>query len=1151
MDSSKISRLAEGARNALMGNVQNNLRRVLQPQSDERLAEPGAVRELESFVDNRGEEKAIEEIAYTWFNRLCALRFMDMRGYTPVGCVTNRPGSNLPAILADAREGAFAGALKLTQAQKDEVTGILSGAKPSNNPLGDAYVLLLLAACDSYRDAMGYLFSGDLQKRAAMRLLAPSDLLSEQSVMRRICEGMDAEACESVEVLGWLYQFYIAERKKEVFASDEKYSGVEEIGPATQLFTPNWIVRYLVDNSVGRLWMLNNPGSDVRSKMEFFVEPEGEIEDFVKVYSPEDITVCDPACGSGHILVYAFDLLFEMYLAEGYRSDQIPQLILESNLFGFEIDERAAEIASFALEMKAREKDPGFFEKCVDADITVLEPVEFGEGELKGAGKIIAQHELLEAFEHMDEIGSLYVPADDDIKLIDEAIDGLKSEGGMFASVAIEKLTKMRKVVDVLGRRYLAVVANPPYMPVGSLDSWANEWVKGNYANEKTDLCTCFISRGFRLAASNAYNAMITMQSWMSLSGYAKMRSFILRNKTIISLAHLGPHAFSAIGGEVVTTAATIFYNQKTGAPGRFFALEDIGSETGKRTELVSAISGIDGSRAYVCSSDYFDAIPESPITAYKASDSVRQALSRYGSLSNYGETFRGLQPGNPDYVLLWREVSYSRISSLGGHEADLPWQPMTSGGLTRKWYGNLEKVVWWQNNGEEIKNNPKAIIPNEDLYFKPVVGWSRISQKDPSLRYYERGLLPGDATGSLLIADKGQLMYMLALMNSSVISVIWPILNPNMTNSTGIMARVPVLVSTNASIREKCIQLGRDCVDICRKDWDSFEESWDYIEHPLIRYSKDLWDVTSVAASMAGYYGGQPMSSSPLETSYLLWQGECKERFNRLKENEQELNAIFAHVYDMDEEAPIDVPSEKVSIRLADIGREMRSLVSYGIGCMFGRYSLDKGGLILADQSSTIADYLAKIPAPSFMPDDDNILPVLDEEWFEDDIVAGFKDWLRAAYGEESLDANVAFIEQGLGKDLRTYCMKDFYKDHVKVYQKRPIYWLVQSPKKSFQALVYMHRMDKDTITKVLTDYVQPFLRKLDAQVQVLRATGVNRDRAKADKYQAVIQEMIDWERDVLYPMSQQHIEIDLDDGVKKNYPKFKGVVAKVQGLL
>ena len=1123
MDSSKISRLAEGVRNALMDDVCNNLQRVLQPQSDERLAEPNAVRELEGFVKDRGEEKAVEEIAYTWFNRLCALRFMDMRGYTPVGCVTTRPGSNLPAILADAREGAFAGALKLTQAQKDEVTAILSGAKPSSNPLGDAYVLLLLAACDSYKDAMGYLFSGDLQKRSAMRLLAPSDLLSEQSVMRRICEGMDAEACESVEVLGWLYQFYIAERKKEVFASDEKYSGVEEIGPATQLFTPNWIVRYLVDNSVGRLWMLNNPSSDVRSKMEFFVEPENETEDFIKVYGPEDITVCDPACGSGHILVYAFDLLFEMYLEEGYRSDQIPQLILENNLFGFEIDERAAEIASFALEMKAREKDPGFFEKCVDADITVLEPVEFGEGELKGAGKIIAQRELLDAFEHMDEIGSLYVPADDDLKLIDEAVEKLKVEGGMFAGKAIEKLTKMRKVVDVLGRRYSTVVANPPYMPTSGLNGKTKNWIDAQYPKEKADLCVCFISRGLKLAQTVGYVSMITMQSWMSGPTYESFRHALLTTKSLITLGHLDSHAFEAIGGDVVSTCMFAIVNDLVSVQSVFFDLTIFDSAEKKRAGLLHALNDESCLYRFTPSLASFDCVEGSPVTAYAISPAARYAFESLKTLGEVSAPKVGLQTGkNELYYRAWHEVSLAKTAGFGSGSK---WYPCIKGGDTRKWYGNHTTVINWENDGQAIRLESGAVIRNPDWYFKAGLNWTKIS-KTFAVRYYPEGMIMTDA--SVFVFPMNGLG-VLAFLNSSVVPACIKLISLNLNFTASTIGSLPVPSVEDEEVN----RLSKENVDLSRVDWDSFEESWAFACHPLL-LERSLSEGNALL----------------VESLFKDWEKECRARFEKVKSNEEAINNIFAIQYGMDD-VETEVDGAKISIRLADKEREMRSLVSYGVGCMFGRYSLDEGGLILADQGSTIADYLAKIPAPSFMPDDDNILPILDEEWFEDDIVAGFKSWLRAAYGDNTLDANVAFIEQGLGKDLRSYFVKDFYKDHVKVYQKRPIYWLIQSPKKSFQALVYMHRMDKDTITKVLTDYVQPFRRKLDAQVQVLRATGVNSDAAKADKYQAVIQEMIGWERDVLYPMSQQHIEIDLDDGVKKNYPKFKGAVAKVQGLL
>ena len=488
MDSNRIARLAQGARDALRKDISNSLDRVLKPESAERLAFPEDVARVERLA-KADSDALVERVAYTWFNRLCALRFMDVRGYTPVGCVTTRPDESLPAILADARQGILHPELPLSQVNRQRVLSLLDGGMPAQDPLGEAYTLLLLSACDAYRDSMGYLFGGSLEEGSAMRLLHPTNLTAEDGVLAHIVAGMDDEACKSVEVLGWLYQFYIAERRKEWNESKDKAKS-KDIAPATQLFTPNYIVRFLAENSLGRLWMLNNPDSGLAAQMDYYIAPQkGEEGPFIEVDGPEDITVCDPACGSGHILVYAFDLLFQMYQEEGYLDAEIPALILENNLYGMEIDPRAAEIASFALEMKAREKDSDFFHKDVDPHITVLEPITFTAQEIQGTS-LAENHALLDAFKHLTECGSLYVPKPEDLQDVENTLEVVSKGSDVFNRETPSKLGKMEAALEALGRRYSCVIANPPYMGSGKFDVWASQWVKDNYPDEKNDLCT-------------------------------------------------------------------------------------------------------------------------------------------------------------------------------------------------------------------------------------------------------------------------------------------------------------------------------------------------------------------------------------------------------------------------------------------------------------------------------------------------------------------------------------------------------------------------------------------------------------------------------------------------------------------------------------
>lgn len=1143
MDSNRIARLAQGARDALRKDVSNSLERVLKPESAERLAFPEDVARLERLAE-ADPDALVERVAYTWFNRLCALRFMDARGYTPVGCVTSRPDETLPAILADARQGILHPEFPLSQANRQRVLSLLDGGMPAQDPLGEAYTLLLLSACAAYRDSMGYLFGGSLEDRSAMRLLHPNNLTAEDGVLAHIVTGMDDEACKSVEVLGWLYQFYIAERREEWNDSKDK-AKPKDIAPATQLFTPNYIVRFLAENSLGRLWMLNNPDSGLSEQMDYYIAPKrGEEGPFIEVDGPEDITVCDPACGSGHILVYAFDLLFQMYQEEGYLDAEIPALILQNNLYGMEIDPRAAEIASFALEMKAREKDSDFFHKDVDPHITVLEPITFTAQEIQGTS-LAENHALLDAFKHLTECGSLYVPKPEDLQDVENTLEVVSKGSDVFNRETPSKLGKMEAALEALGRRYSCVIANPPYMGSGKFDVWTSQWVKDNYPDEKNDLCTCFIKRGIQMISERGYAAEVTMQSWMFLGSFEKMRKNLIEDSGIAAMAHLGAHGFDAIGGEVVQTTATVFSNVKTTAKGSYVRLVDGKSASEKDTALLSAIHNPDCGWFYRADQQDFKSIPGWPI-AYWASEAARRAFIDNPPLKDLAAPRQGLATGNNEkFVRLWWEVErrnewFDCPSKDMATQSHIKWFPYNKGGEYRKWYGNNDCVVNWQDDGQEIrhffKNGKLASRPqNVDYYYRPSITWSKISSGAIAFRYKPQGHI-FDVAGASLFSDENSLLYLQGACNSSLILYIASLLSPTMNFEVGQIAIYPIAFAEEEATQVRKMVSGQRTLS--RTDWDSFETSWDFTTHPLCQ-------------------PGEPL----IEKQFIRWSSECQERFDTLKANEEELNRIFARIYHMEGEVPIEVPDDKVSVRLADEKRDVKSLISYGVGCIFGRYSTDKPGLILADAGQTAEDYRAKVPQSGFAIDEDAVLPVigLEDVSLDDDIVRRFRSWLVYAYGSDALDANVSYIEGVLGKDLRAYFAKDFYKDHCNTYSvqgsgKRPIYWMFSSPRGSFQALVYMHRMNRDTVSCVLTEYVRPFRQRLIAQIGVLRATGAARDAAKADKYQAMVDELEDWERDVLYPLSQKHVQIDLDDGVRHNYKLFRtdggDALAKVSGL-
>ena len=1121
MDTKKIEKLAQGARTELLKETAATLYRVLAQGSTERLANPSAVRAVEEEVATLGESGLIERVAYTWFNRLCALRFMDVRGYTPIRVVSPRKDATTIAILADAQQGIFSVALSISSKTQQQVTDLLSGVTQSHNPLNDAYKELLVAACNHYANAMGYLFGGRGSLTSAINLLIPDDLISQNSIMRRICDGMDEEACQSVEVLGWLYQFYIAERKDEVFAGfkKNKKAGAAEIAPATQLFTPNWIVRYMVENSLGRLWLLNKPSSPLREKMQYYIENDGELE-YTKISSPTEIKCLDPACGSGHILVYMFDLLYEMYEEAGYQPEDIPELILTNNLTGYEIDARAAEIASFALVMKALECDPLFLDKGIEANIIVLEKVVFDADELVQLSFLQGRVEFLDALAHLDEIGSLFKPDPSDMFLVDCCRQTLDS-GSLFSDRLKEKIEAAISQCEALSQQFDVVVANPPYMGSKNLNSWLSEQLKNNYPDEKSDLCTCFIERSFGFAKKLGCSSMVTMQSWMFLSSFEDMRGKLLRNRTILSMAHLGARAFDAIGGEVVSTTAFVMSKQNVlDYEATYVRLINYNSQKTKEDAFLSK------NDRFHANETSFQRIPGCPL-AYWVSPEVFSAFISKESFGDIVKFCVGISTAdNSRFTRFWHEVNKNSFAfpanSFQEVQSNKKWFPFNNGGETKRWYGNNYLCINWQNDGQEIKATGRASIRNKDFYFQAGYTWSDISTGRIGLRRFSYGHI--FSTAGLCVFGQSNLNFVVAFLNSKVSKTILEVLCPSIHFNIGDLAKIPVLEHSEQSLRIDT--LVDECVQISRDEWDSFETSWDFKHHPLLcgeRTTKRAFD---------------------------RWANITKSWLEALISYEEELNEIYIGIYGLEGELSSEVDERDVTFRCANTKREICSLISFSIGCMFGRYSLDKDGLILANQGDTVAEYLAQIPSPSFVPDENNIIPILDGEWFEDGAVFQFKRFLEVAYGKETLEENLRFIEQALGKDIRSYLVKDFYNDHIKIYKKRPIYWLFSSPEKSFSVLIYMHRYTENTVSEILSQYLRPFRDKLNVRIKTLRASGATKDTAEADKLEAVVKELEDWERDVIYPMAHEHIRIDLDDGIKVNYNKFPHALRKVTGL-
>lgn len=769
-----------------------------------------------------------DRAAYTWFNRIAAVRYMEVHDFLP---------SRVRMFTRPAADGSW----ELGSQAADEALDVeIEGADPVRvaelkqaGEDGPLFRYLFLAQCAELSGCLPGVFQ---PVDACMALLLPANLMDADGVIGRMVGDIDEEDWEDVQILGWMYQYYNSEVKDAFFASKAKETP-DTIGPATQLFTPDWIVRYMVQNSLGRLWMLNNPGSPLRDEMEYYIEPDSEHEDFIKIGGPEDISLCDPACGSGHILVYAFELLAKMYLERGYREREIPGLVLSKNLHGMEIDPRAAQIARLALAMCARELDRRFFGRGVQADIAVLAPVALGEGDVPQGSALEKRKDLLDALAHLDEAGSLLAPGEDDLAAIREAIE-LTGSDGLFGSNSKEKLQRALATCETLAHRYDCVVANPPYMGSSSFGPFMSKWVKKNYPDVKSDLCTCFIERGFNLAKDRGYAAMITMQSWMFLGSFEKMRSSLIEGKSILSMLHLGPRAFDAIGGEVVNVTADVVYNGRAACEGAYVRLVDINGSDAKRQKALEAIQNPDCGWFYRRDAETFRQIPGTPI-AYWASEVTYEAFSANEKIREHAWGCNGMTTGENDrFLRLWFEVGsrsseYCSSSAAEAKRSGATWFPYNKGGDFRKWYGNEEWVIDWKDDGKRARDYGHLVPRSQKYMFLPEITWSKISSGKAAFRYKDKGHL-FDVAGLCLFPNEGKAdLSLLAFCNSSVAQSFLSFLCPTLNFEVGGVCSMP-FVDLN-SARGEVDRLASDCISDSLTDYNSFEISCDFKRHPLV----------------------------------------------------------------------------------------------------------------------------------------------------------------------------------------------------------------------------------------------------------------------------------------------------------------------------
>jgi type II restriction/modification system DNA methylase subunit YeeA len=1155
MNTNKLKKFAQETRRKLIALVSARLDYVLNADTAELRGLERQVEEVQKQIKESSREELIEKVAYTWFNRFMALRFMDANDYHGfrVRVISPAEGLSQPEILEKAKAGDVDADLKLDRVKLEEE--ISAGADNA------AMRRLVVAVCNHYFEVMPFMFE---KVSDYTELLMPEDMLSDSCVVAEMVEAMGPEECENVEVIGWLYQFYISEKKDEVFAALKKNVKItaQNIPAATQLFTPNWIVRYMVENSLGRLWLLNRPNSGLKQHMKYFVETEPEKE-FLKIGSPEEIKLCDPACGSGHILVYGFDLLVKIYEEEGYDSGEIPGLILTKNLFGIDIDDRAAALASFALMMKGRGYYRRFFRKGVQPSVIAMQNVRFEAGEIESYVKEVGDgvfsvglRETLGQFEQAKNFGSLIKPEVWDVDGVKVVLKGKNFEGRMFSTVyeTHEKVKQVLEMVEYLAPRYHCVVANPPYMGGKGMNGELGDFVKEKYKDTKGDLFACFMARCIDGALKCGYMGMINQHSWMFLSSFEEYRKSIIETKHISSMLHLGPRVFAELAGEVVQSTAFVIQNAESGSKGTYYRLVDERSGDEKRERLENGAEG----HVFRVSQKDFTKIPGGPV-AYWVPVSLVYHFDSLQPLTEKVVFRKGLVTADNDkYIRFWHEVSINDsdrncVSRIEAKERKKQWFPYVKGGEFRKWYGNNNYFLNWKNDGEELQKTKHhtddriaATNFNLEYIFKKSGSYSSISSSNFSCRFTPEGFLYDQKGGPIFSNNSEDIIDALLLLNSNLSRVIIKILCPTLDFNPGSLSKFPL----KQLKYEKKFNL---ILSIAKKDWDSDENSWDFSINPLIN-----------------------VSHNSLRPAYKIYRNICRGDIQKMKALEEENNLNINLLYGMENEISAVVPIKEITLNcnphyrygsnhteaeleallLADT---MRDLLSYATGCMLGRYSLDKPGLILANQGETLADYLKVIPTPSFMPDEDNIIPIVDGDYFSDDIVSRFKTFLKVSFGPEHYQENLNFIEDALGKDLRKYFLKDFYPDHLKRYKKRPIYWLFSSPKGSFNCLIYMHRYRPDTVSRIVSNYLQEFIHKLGAQTETLKNLTIKADttpaaKAKAekemDKIKKTIKELQDYERDTMLPLAQQKIEIDLDDGVKQNYPKFGPALFKIPGL-
>ena len=1127
-------------------------------------------RKLKEQIEARGFEAIVEEVAYTWFNRICAIRFMEVNDYLPTRVrvlSSEKEGKNEPDIVTQAPDVD----LDFTDKEREYILDC-----KMNNKFDELFKMLFIKQCNKLSEILPELFEATedytemllnisyTNKDDIIHTLVNQETGIPEADFNVSTIGEDGQPTGQVEIIGWLYQYYISEKHDHIININKGTIKKEDIPAATQLFTTDWVVRYMVDNSLGRYWIERNPESKLANKLQFLVTPkDGTIACVDEKISPIDLTLFDPCMGSGHILVYAFDVLMEIYRECGYSDRDAALNIVQHNLFGLDIDKRAYQLAYFAVMMKARSYNRRALTQGICNNLSFIEEsnniskFSYDALTINKEMNLIGEY-LVGAFKHAREIGSLQNIERKDYTAFVEYLLNLDTPSVQLDLFITEWLNNVKplmlhfaKQASILSGKYTVVCTNPPYM--GKLEGELKKFVVDNYKEYSGDLFSVFMYRNFGFCKKDGYSAFMTPFVWMFIKTYEQLRNFIVDNKTITSLVQM---EYSAYEEATVPICSFILKNGLSSEKSYCFRLSDFkGGMVVQKEKVLEAQCNKECGYYYESEQANYKKIPGTPI-AYWLSESFIAAFVNGVRFKNVGDTRQGMATSDVNrFTRYWYEASYP---SIGWNYTDLEdtedgkhtWFPYIKGGSFRKWYGNEEYLVNWKYNGREVKQYAADLyksytrtIKNISEYLKPCISWGMITSSDISVRFYPYGHI-FDIAGCCCFSEDNIRYYLLAFMNSKVANAYTKVINPTINMNVGDIANLPLII--DETLKDTIDSFTEACVKTAKDDWDSFENSWDFKRHPL------------VTLRMAETYAGD--NNAPvvnLASVYKSWELLCEERFDKIKKTEEELNRIFIEIYGLQDELTPDVEEKNVTVRRADLQRDIKSLLSYAVGCMLGRYSLDCEGIAYAGGEWDDSKY------ETFIPDKDNCIPITDDEYSEDDIVGRLCEWLKKVYGTETLEENLDFIAKALGnkgktsrETIREYFVNDFITDHMKIYQKRPIYWMFDSGKANgFKALVYMHRYNSDTVAKVRVDYlhnIQKSIEQAKLSAEYLRDNGSGAEKAKATKlitkYTKQLAEIHLYDEAMAH-IASQRIEIDLDDGVKVNYEKFQGVEVAQEG--